>query len=129
MIPDRIIERAVELWCRALRRPEFDNGDESPRGDLASLMAGLKAEKDTPNDVDARIEMFRVELTRRLKSFRDRDRKKDEGGNMVHFPGYLATDYGPGQILADAANAVALPLSLFPWKSTVYLSEDGVEVS
>jgi hypothetical protein len=32
---DQLLERAVELWCRALARPKFNNGDGSVAGFLA----------------------------------------------------------------------------------------------
>ncbi len=44
-VSDIIIERAVELWCRALRKPKFDNGDNSDAGFFTTGLAYMNGNR------------------------------------------------------------------------------------
>jgi hypothetical protein len=121
--PDLIIDRAVELWCRALHRPRFDNGDSTDRGGMAMALHTINAghDADTVDDMAAAVERFRTILSSKLKSARD------NGGRVNR---YLATDYGPEHELADAAKEAGVPTSLFSWKSSVsFYSDEYVSAS
>lgn len=134
---DRIIERGVELWCRAIRRPMRDNGDNSERGIMTVGLAymNLDSAMAKVEDLDASIERFRAALTDRLKFLRDHDGEKtgttDDRGNPRHhyFDRFLSTDYHPDLDLRLAAEAAGLPPTLFSWKSTVQLLDDCVGAS
>ena len=45
-VNDLIIERAVDLWCRKLHSPVFDNGDDSAHGFMTSAFASMVIEND-----------------------------------------------------------------------------------
>lgn len=134
---DRIIERGVELWCRAIRRPSRDNGDVSERGILAAGLSNmaLDATMAKVEHLDARIEMFRAALTERLKFLREHDGEEtgtaNERGEPRHhyFNAFLSTDYHPDPDLRLAAEAAGLPPAVFSWKSTVQLLDDCVGAS
>src|SRR5690242_165985 len=71
--PDIIIERAVELWCRALRVPLHDNGDKSEHGFMGFALVNMVSDAAIKevDDYPAAIERFREILTARLKHDRD----------------------------------------------------------
>ena len=121
-VPDKIIHRAVELWCRKLLKPVFDNGDDSFTGFMSKTLATLNIE-DAKNEVanlQSSIEKFRKVLTGNLIKLRDSDE---------YFHPFLDVDYGPCKTLTDAANEAGIPCELFSVKSNVYISEDHVRVS
>jgi hypothetical protein len=114
----RCIDRAVDLWCRALRSPRFDNGDQSQAGFYTMALATMNSDNATPaqNEYEAAIERFRVALTSDLKG-RAWDQRPYE---------FLGCDYNPDKTLAKAAQLAGVPLSNFSWKSDVILMEDYV---
>lgn len=140
---DRIIDRAVDLWCRELRAPRFDNGDRSFIGavgmGLAQNLARTEIEK--VDDWVAAVERFSVELSTRLKFLRDNDErprpqeeydaeKRGTTGYVsanYYFDGHLDVDYHPSRRLAEAAEKAGVPTSAFSIKSSVYVGENFVE--
>lgn len=135
-IPDIIIERAAELWCRALRAPTRDNGDTGERGAMTSILSTMNAERDLAavDDFDAAIERFRSILVARLKFLRDNAGKLTGntaayGPEKYFFHRTLSCDYSPDEILADAATEAGLPTSAFSWKSDVWMQPDRVAAS
>ena len=116
----QIIDRAVDLWCRKLQAPSFDNGDDSLHGAFAMglSMMNSQTEKAKLSDFDELVEGFRTELTARINQVLEND------GYV-----YLDVDYGPSGLLAEAAEAAGIPQSQFSIKSTVYLYEDHVASS
>ena len=120
---DRIIYRAVELWCRKLKEPVFDNGDNSHTGLLTNILADniIQCDKSKIDDLDERINKFKEILTKKLIALRD-----DDSGL---FPKWLDVDYHPCKILTDSANIANIPLSLFSCKSTVNIEHDKIRAS
>lgn len=118
-IDNILIDRAVDLWCRKLNSPSFDNGDDSPNGCMCMMLATLNidAAKKSAGNLDAKIEVFRESLTSML--VKERDSKE-------HFYPWLDVDYHPSKQLADAATAADIPSDLFSVKSTVSFSEGCV---
>ena len=116
---DQIIERAVELWCRKLHNPVFDNGDDSARGFMGSCLAStlIESDKEKMPDREGQIEKFREALTVHLKAVRDKDE---------YFPRWLDVDYGPCKELGDAADKAGIPHSQFSCKSSVSMLDDCV---
>lgn len=114
MITDQLIERAVELWCRALKRPSHDNGDKTKNGFMAQALSDMLLDKQMEGitDYDARIEKFRAALIERLKA-----QRRERGDNWSF---HLGTDYNPDPMLADAAMEAGIPSQAFSYKSTVY---------
>ncbi len=130
-IPDEIIERAVELWCRLLKAPRFDNGD--PGSGLASFMAEGAASRDAgkTGDFDAAVERFRTALVERLKFLRDHEGEKTgekeyvghpgERDTIYLFPSWIGSDYGPDATLRWAADKAGVPHTAFSWKTDVHM--------
>jgi hypothetical protein len=135
--PDIIIERAVELWCRALAHPRFDNGDTGSNGGLVMALATINAGAaiDKAGDFSAAIERFRTILTDKLKWNRDHHGETtgttspSGRAETVYFDRHIGADYGPCKILADAATEAGIPHGAFSWKSDVSLYQDDCVVA
>lgn len=112
-ISDKIIDRAVEIWCRSLHNPKFDNGDKSFNGFMGQSLAqmNIDADKSKIDGMEQRIESFRTELAAAIKS------ELKERSYV-----WLDVDYSPCKILADAAEKAGIPHSLFSVKSGVTLN-------
>lgn len=121
MIPDYIIEKAVDIWCKSLHRPKFDNGDKSENGFFGMALAGVNCRNDQNKiNIEEAVEKFRINLTNNLKKQRDEDK---------YFSPWLGTDYGPSKDLADAAVGTGITSSMFSIKSNVYMDENHVSAS
>lgn len=134
--PDVLIERAVELWCRALRQPKHDNGDKSVRGFFTGALAGLNADAALAkvDDYGAAIERFRSELVTTLKFQRDNEGKPtgkqlNYGPELYRLERSLRVDYHPCAVMHDAAKKAGVPLSAFSWKSSVSIWDDDCVTS
>jgi hypothetical protein len=141
-VPDIIIDRAVDLWCRALHQPTFDNGDRSLTGFLGMGLAGMLADTEIKkvSDWAATIEKFRHELSTKLKFLRDNEgrprpaedieRDKAAGERWVADTYYchhiLSVDYHPGRELAAAADRAGVPHGAFSIKSSVHFEAEYV---
>lgn len=126
IVPDVIIDRAVELWCRALRQPKHDNGDNSVTGFMTLGLVGMTVDAELAkiDDLEARIEKFRQALAERLKFMQANDGEptgKQGGPENYYFDRFLSVDYGPDPDLRFAADIADIPHSLFSWKSTVQI--------
>jgi hypothetical protein len=120
-IKDVYIEKAVDIWCKALHRPAFDNGDDSPNGGLGMLLAtGNCATDQAKVDMVAAVEKFRAKLTANLKDERDAE---------SYFSVHLHTDYNPCQELAVAAENTGITENMFSIKSSVACYGSTVETS
>lgn len=135
-VTDLLIERAVELWCRALRSPKFDNGDNSERGFFAAGLAGINSDTAVAkvDEFDQAVERFRKILVDKLKFLRDHDGQPtgehgQHGPRHYYFDGCLSTDYQPDKDLAEAATEAGVPYKLFSWKSSVNLYSPGAVCS
>lgn len=119
----QVIDRAVDIWCRNLHNPFFDNGDDTEHGAMGTALATLNIESDKAkiDNMGDRIEVFRKSLTNEIIR---RQEDMDE-----HLPCWIDTDYHPCQMLADAANEADIPTSQFSAKSTVQMNDGYVSTS
>lgn len=109
--------RAAEIWRRMLASPKFDNGDHSPGGGIAKIMAHM-----IPTNADeGRLQAFGDELVRVILA--PSDAHPDYFPNNRQF-----VDYGPDGILQDCAAKVGLKCE-FPWKTQVAAYSDHVAVT
>jgi hypothetical protein len=117
-VPKIMIERAVELWCRELKKPKFDNGDDSPDGLIASALFSIVRKKHTSNinNMDERIELFRTILTSKLFELRSKNEYFQR----------LSVDYGPETLLRDASEKAGIPVSQFSMKSSIYIEHKRI---
>ena len=120
---DRLIERAAELWCRALKSPRFNNGDDSSQGVFTTALASLNIEaaQQKSGDIDSKIEVFRGELSKILLG-----KKAEQSQRRGYFWADLSCDYAPEDELAEAAAAAGVDTKLFSVKSSVYINDGYV---
>lgn len=121
-ISNQIISRAVDLWCKKLFKPVFDNGDDSEVGAIGGILAtvNIQRAKNGIDDLQARVEVFRKTLIESLIETRDSE---------DYFNRWLDTDYHPSPELAKAADIAGIPHSLFSCKSSVMMREGCVTSS
>ena len=115
-VPANIVP-AAQWWANAIRSPKFNNGDTSRNGDIGAMLASL-LNAGTPVTV-AQADAFELALVEILME------------DVQTYPRFsLYVDYGPDETLATAArNAGITSTRCFPWKTSMHISEDRVEVS
>ena len=130
-IPDLMIDRAVEVWCRALGAPKFDNGDDSENGVMGMGLAAMLANTTRKADHLEAIERFRSILSRNLKEVRDKEGQRIPGDEdrTYWLNTHLSTDYHPCGELSDAADEAGIDASQFSIKSSVFFARDYVSTS
>ena len=112
---EKIIDRAVEIWKRALLDTKYDNGDDSFQGGFASVLASM-----LPNNAnEENLNKFGEYLKESLMNPID---------NKDWYYTSIGVDYGPDQILAESAEKAGLKVQ-FPWKTNMHLYETHVSFS
>lgn len=102
-----VIEIAASWWTARLQCLHHDNGAKDPINMKAMFFADMLAAKHKPtND--------------QLKKFKDALESRIRKMDYV----YLACDYSPCTVLAEAAKEAEISLNVFPYKVTTYI-EDG----
>lgn len=91
------------------------NGESGDLGFMTALLGSMLAMNHTPSTEKA--DAFEGELSRLIIS-------KLSASDSV----YLSCDYGPDEILSQAAEACGIDPSVFPFKRHMRISLDGVEV-
>lgn len=118
---ERVVDRAVELWIKALRNPVYNNG-----GGLASFVASAIAHTLDKNNTDEVLQKFGAELKKLLMSGTVREYR--DGSTHTFYPTTLNVDYGPNATLSEAAEAAGLKMQ-FPWKTDMWLNSNGLSFS
>lgn len=125
-LDDRCIDRAVELWVRALRKPKFDNGAYDTPNLIANSLAAnfaakeLSKELEEANAFEAKLEVFRRDLSEKIKKRRDSDQ---------HLYRRLGVDYHPDTYLRESAEVAGISVGLFSIKSDVSFYNHFVQAS
>lgn len=112
-------EVAAKWWAEKVVNAgpaNFNNGDESQAGGIAMILASIFAMENAPNK--EAIEAFDKELAKVIKN------KVEEKGSLM-----LDCDYAPDAILSSVATQTGVNPSGFPWKTTMDIRPDKVEVS
>ena len=113
-------EVAAEWWANKLRNvslSNFDNGDDSFFNRMAMILAAsLAVEAKTPDEA---IDLFQKKLADTVKKF-----VESHDVRMI-----LSVDYGPDHILSKVAEETGVGMERFPWKTTMWISQDKVSVS
>ena len=124
-ISDKIIDRAVELWCRKLKKPVFNNGDDSEAGFIGGMLATLNMDVDKVKifDMEKSINIFRKELSIKLKQLRDNPKEGE------YFTPWLDVDYGPCKTLSEVADKAGIPYSQFSCKTFISMRKECVTTS
>lgn len=118
-VPNNLVYRAVDLWCKALLNPIFDNGDNGEVGAMTAALGeiNIAAELKIEPNLSAKIEVFRKDLTSRIEEQLNSNSRRTV---------YLDTDYAPSGLLAESARAAGIPGTLFSIKSHVSICDDSV---
>lgn len=121
-VSDLIICKAVDIWCKKLFVPVFDNGDNSNHGFMTHMLATMNIQNDKAgvDDMSALVEKFRIILTAELFRLRDNPLDKE------YFPPWLDVDYNPCYVLGDAADKAGIPQSQFSCKSSVSMRTNSL---
>ena len=115
------IEVAVNWWKKAIKSPAYktlrpEDRQREPEAAMAELVAGM----NRPIKSEKEIDLFGESLDRLLSMI---------GDQPFSYPHVviLDVDYQPGHLLAIAAEAAGLGTGMldFPWKTTMWLSDDG----
>lgn len=122
LLIDKLINKAVDIWCEALKQPKFDNGDGSITGAMTHLVANdlIAKTNESEPELDKKILLFKEYLTAYLI-----EKSKKEGS---YFWESLSCDYGPDKNLQFAADKACIPHVLFSAKSSVDINETFLEV-
>jgi len=124
-VSDLVISKAVDIWCKKLFNPVFDNGDNSAHGGMTHMLATMNIQNDKAgiDDMAARVEKFRQVITAELVRLRDQPQDGE------YFPSWLDADYGPCKVLGDAADKAGIPQSQFSCKSSVSMRANSLSVA
>ena len=110
---------AAKWWTNAIANPtlnSFCNGDRKSNESFMLMMIGhMLAMQNTPTE--EQLESFRNLLTQRIE---------DELAKTSRVE--LDCDYGPCCILGETAEEVGIDVCLFPFKRTMHVTNDSVEV-
>ncbi len=118
-LQDLLIEKAVDLWCDALKKPEFNNGDLSSTGILGQGLAmwSINKDKEKMGPINEKLIIFREELIKLMQQIKNKHKDHTI---------YLSVDYHPCELLSLAAEKAGIPESQFSCKSTVMVRQDSV---
>lgn len=113
MTKEQAIRTAANWWAEKLKeRQPHSNGDNSPASVLACLLADLRTDEVT----EEKLKLFKAALEREIQE------------HTTRYPGCmisLHSDYGPGMMLFEAAVEAGIPLINFPFKTSLFITENG----
>lgn len=114
-IPDGAINAAAEWWMKRISgKIEHDNGDNS----FGSVFAGMLADQMVKPASNAQLQKFKNSLVMRLSTL------AGQGRSSI----WMDCDYAPDMTLSAAAVDADIPRANFPWKVSMRVNSDGVEV-
>lgn len=117
VLPDAAIEAAAQWWATVIKNPKFDalGGERNESMEFAQMLMLLGNRRAPAIDT----ERFRLALIERIRAASPLDRR------------ILSVDYGPCEILDNAARAAGIVDAsfTFPVKTMMWLDPDRVRVS
>jgi len=114
-IPTEAINAAAEWWMKRISgKVKHDNGDNS----FGSVFAGLMADDLVKPASDAQLQKFKNNLVMRLSTLAGQGRERI----------WVDCDYSPDMVLSAAAVDADIPRDNFPWKVSMDIDSNGVEV-
>lgn len=112
------IEKAVTWWADQVAKPTFSALSDEERAQpenramqFAEFLAGMSVEPVTQGKREKFIKALRSEIKLNEKT--------------THWGIILSVDYGPCMMLRDAAKSAGISEDNFPWKTTMWIMEDG----
>lgn len=112
-ITNKQIDKAVNWWGEILKNPKFDHGDDRWEGRFCQFLGKRLA--DTNQITDEDIKIFKANLRAILLS-----KKADSYMDRI-----LTCDYAPCLSLMEATRNTNIKSENFPWKTTMWLKENG----
>lgn len=114
-IPDAAINAAAEWWMKRISGQVIhDNGDPT----FGSVFAGMLMDQMVKPASDAQLQKFKNSLVMRLSALASQGRERI----------WMECDYSPDMTLSAAAVDADIPRDNFPWKVSMRINSDGVEV-
>ena len=117
---DQIINKAVNWWIEKLENPiELSTTeDEYTKEQMLTMISIINNAKKENELTQEKIEIFKLSLTEQL-----------EEALSLRGECILCTDYDPKWQLKTAAKTAKIDDSVFPWKITMKINTEKVEVS
>jgi len=108
------VKVAVDWWANAIASPKFDNGDDDMPFMLMQVISG-----SGKNYSEEEMKLFKTTLADGIIQ------QIQEYGRCT-----LSVDYHPCHLLQVAGEKIGVsPVNGWPWKTTMFVYEDGVRVS
>lgn len=115
-IPNEAINAAAEWWMNRISGQVIhNNGDKS----FGSIFAGMLADDMVRPATEGQLQRFKNSLVMRLSEY------AGQGRTTI----WLSCDYAPDMTLSAAAVDADIPRDNFPWKVSMRIDMEGVEVS
>ena len=111
MLSKEQIQKAVDWWTKVIKKPKFDNGDDSFQNEILRGEAEERVMVLTP----IHIKKFRFVFEKAL--------------NAVSELCGLHCDYRPDEFLSDVMHEAGIPLTNMPWKTNMWFLGGKVIVS
>lgn len=124
---EKIAKLASEWWTNQIKNPIFDNGDDSGNGLFAAGLASLAVKKIS----DKQADNFKEDLYDLIiKKLNEQSSYKDGLEYFYEYRSYieLSTDYSPSTTLKQIAERNNISLNNFPWKTTMWISRNHLQV-
>lgn len=113
-ITGRMADFAAEWWAKRIDgNVKHDNGDESLNGAVAGVLGDMLSKPTTQEQ----LEVFKEHLSRYILDKASLEKSV-----------YLECDYNPDGPLTTSATKAGISLFNFPWKTSMMITEDGIEV-
>ena len=114
-ISNEAINAAAEWWTKRISGQVIhDNGDHS----FGSIFAGLLADDGVRLATEGQLQKFKNSLVMRLSEY------AGQGRSNI----WLDCDYAPSMTLSAAAVDAGIPRDNFPWKVSMHIEPETVEV-
>jgi len=115
-IPDAAINAAAEWWMNRISgQTAHDNGDST----FGSVFAGMLADQMVKPASEAQLQKFKNSLVMRLSTL------AGQGRDRI----WMECDYSPDTTLSAAAVDADIPRDNFPWKVSMRVDFECVQVS
>lgn len=109
------ILKVVMFWSnKSFRTPmNQNNGDDSPNGGMSFMLLNMVAKGAQDEVTPEQITRFEMELSKLLTNAND-------------FQKTLSVDYGPCELLANAADYAKIGYGCFPCKTVTWISDNNI---
>jgi len=113
-LTDEQIEKAVNWWSEKIQAPSFSalsSAERQMENNRPVAMAEMQAQSLVKDISSKSIDRFKAVLKRNL----------NQSNGRVS----LSVDYHPSKMLSESAKEAGIPLTNFPWKTSMQFHDDG----